>query len=152
MHLLRTTEDQETAEKAKIFFRESQKNDQKRRVLQAKSKKKKKFEDEMAEFLQRKKEIAVDRNKEDEADMEEEEEKEEELKPLPNILSMIASSLNDDSSNKTEAPVDNKVNVGRVASFKEPDAPPNSVERHVIDYEEDDFLTSTNDTEDIELF
>ena len=48
-----------------------------------------------------------------------------------------------------------KVSVGRVSSFKEPDAPPNSVERverNIIDYEDDDFLATNNDTEDIELF
>ena len=76
---------------------------------------------------------------------------EEELKPLPNILSMIASSLNPNNAQKETA----KPAVDRVSSFKEPDAPPNSVERvdrNLIDYEDDDFLTSNNDTEDIEIF
>ena len=93
MHLLRITEDQEISEKAKIFFRESQKNDIKRRVLQAKSKKKKKFEDEMEDFLRRKREMAQNKNKEDEMEEGTEKAEEEELKPLPNILSMIAENL-----------------------------------------------------------
>jgi len=157
MHLLRTTEDHETAEKAKTFFRESQKNEQKRRFLHAKSKKKKKFEDEMEDFLRRKREMAADKEKDEEDEMEDDTEKteeEEELKPLPNILSMIASSLNKETSKPASQEV-TKVSVGRVSSFKEPDAPPNSVERverNIIDYEDDDFLATNNDTEDIELF
>ena len=150
MHLLRITEDQEISEKAKIFFRESQKNDNKRRVLQAKSKKKKKFEDEMEDFLRRKREMAQNKNKEDEMDEGTEKAEEEELKPLPNILSMIAENL--DAKAPKEA---SNASVGRSTSFKEPDAPPNSVERverNLIGYDDDDFLTSSNDTEDIELF
>ena len=91
--------------------------------------------------------------KENEETMEDDsvKEEEEELKPLPNILSMIASSLNPNHTPKeTTRPA-----VDRVTSFKEPDAPPNSVERvdrNLIDYEEDDFLSSNNETEDIELF
>ena len=150
MHLLRITEDQEISEKAKIFFRESQKNDIKRRVLQAKSKKKKKFEDEMEDFLRRKREMAQNKNKEDEMEEGTEKAEEEELKPLPNILSMIAENLD------TKAPKEaSNASVGRSTSFKEPDAPPNSVERverNLIGYDDDDFLTSSNDTEDIELF
>ena len=152
-HLLRSAEG-ETAEKAKEFFRESQKSEQKRRILLAKSKKKKKFEDEMEEFLARKREIAEEKKvKDNEETMEDDsvKEEEEELKPLPNILSMIASSLNPNHTPKeTTRPA-----VDRVTSFKEPDAPPNSVERvdrNLIDYEEDDFLSSNNETEDIELF
>ena len=159
MHLLRTTDDQETAEKAKTFFRESQRNENKRRILHAKGKKKKKFEEEMEDFLRRKKEMAAEKEKDEENDMEddtEKQEEEEELKPLPNILSMIASSLNKETS-KPVSQETNKVSVGRVSSFKEPEAPPNSVERvesdrNIIDYEDDDFLTTNNDTEDIELF
>merc|ERR1711915_12456 len=120
----------------------------------AKSKKKKKFEDEMEEFLARKREIAEEKKaKENEVTMDEDsvKEEEEELKPLPNILSMIASSLTTNNTPKEET----KPTVDRVSSFKEPDAPPNSVERvdrNLIDYEEDDFLSSNNETEDIELF
>lgn len=45
----------------------------------------------------------------------------------------------------------------RLGSFKEPDAPPNSVERAeerpLLEYEEeDDFINSAGDTESIELF
>merc|ERR1712227_362582 len=154
MHLLRTTEDHETAEKAKTFFRESQKNEQKRRFLHAKSKKKKKFEEEMEDFLRRKKEMAAEKEKDAEDDTEKPEE-EEELKPLPNILSMIASSLNKATSKQPTSRETAKVSVGRVSSFKEPEAPPNSVERvdrNLIEYEDDDFLSTNNDTEDIELF
>ena len=154
-HLLRSSEG-EMAEKAKEYFRESQKNEQKRRILHAKSKKKKKFEDEMEDFLKRKREIEIEKSKENEENMEDDSVKsetneEEELKPLPNILSMIASSLNPNNAQKETA----KPAVDRVSSFKEPDAPPNSVERvdrNLIDYEDDDFLTSNNDTEDIEIF
>ena len=151
MYLMRNTEDEDTAAKAQHYFRTSQNNERKRRVLQAKSKKKKKFEDEMQEFLKRKQEIAEDKNKEQEDDMEEE----EELKPLPNILSMIANSLSDPGEDTKPAPDVTKVSVGRVASFKEPEAPPNSVERverNIIDYDDDDFLNTNNETEDIELF
>jgi len=152
-HLLRSDEG-ETAEKAKEYFRESQKTEQKRRILLARSKKKKKFEDEMEDFLARKREIAEEKKiKENEETMEDDlvKEEEEELKPLPNILSMIASSLNPNNTPKETT----KPTVDRVSSFKEPDAPPNSVERvdrNLIDYEEDDFLSSNNETEDIELF
>lgn len=152
-HLLRSGEG-ETAEKAKEYFRESQKTEQKRRTLLARSKKKKKFEDEMEDFLARKREIADEKKiKENEETMEDDiiKEEEEELKPLPNILSMIASSLNPNNTPKETT----KPTVDRVSSFKEPDAPPNSVERvdrNLIDYEEDDFLSSNNETEDIELF
>jgi len=156
MHLLRTAQDTETADKAKEFFRESQKNEQKRRMLHAKSKKKKKFEEEMKEFLDRKREIAEERSKEGDVMEEDVKEEEEELKPLPNILSMIASSLNKDSSEQqSEKSRVTEASANRVASFKEPDAPPNSVERierNLIDYEDDDFLSTNNDTEDIELF
>ena len=142
MHLLRTTEREDISTKAKDFFRESQKKENQRRILQAKGKKKR-FEEEMTEFLNRKKEIEKEKMKEKECDMEDEEEFQEELKPLPNILSMIANSLEDKKPG--QAP------VGRMSSFKEPEAPPNSVERNVIDYD-DDFLSSNVDTEDIELF
>lgn len=158
MHLLRTTEDHETAEKAKTFFRESQRNENKRRILHAKSKKKKKFEEEMEDFLRRKKEMATEKEKDEEDEMEDDAEKpeeEEELKPLPNILSMIASSLNKETSKQPASQEPAKVSVGRVSSFKEPEAPPNSVERvdrNLIEYEDDDFLSTNNDTEDIELF
>jgi len=122
----------------------------------------------MAEFLRMKRE-AVDQEKEtqmEEENIEEEdEEKEEELLPLPNILSMISSKM---KTGLPEKPKETKSNlpdlvseptikpvVSRNNSFKEPDAPPNSVERteerNLLDYD-DDFLTSTGDTEDIELF
>ena len=57
-----------------------------------------------------------------------------------------------------------KATVTRVSSFKEPEAPPNSVERQdrlspvsreeraLLDYDDDDFLGTSGDTEDIELF
>merc|ERR1712029_472512 len=81
------------------------------------------------DFLRRKREMAADKEKDDEMeDDTEKTEEEEELKPLPNILSMIASSLNKETSKPASQEV-TKVSVGRVSSFKEPDAPPNSVER-----------------------
>ena len=152
MQLLRTSENEEISSKAKLFFKESQKKEQQRRILQAKTKKKKKFEEEMTEFLNRKKEIEIERMKEKECEMEEEEESQEEMKPLPNILSMIANSLGDKKPRAEASPTA----VARVNSFKEPEAPPNSVERsdserNVIEYD-DDFLTSNAETEDIELF
>lgn len=110
----------------------------------------------MKEFLDRKREIAEERSKEGDVMEEDVKEEEEELKPLPNILSMIASSLNKDSSEQqSEKSRVTEASANRVASFKEPDAPPNSVERierNLIDYEDDDFLSTNNDTEDIELF
>ena len=150
MHLLRTSEDQEISDKAKEFFRQSQKKENQRRILQIKGKKKKKFEEEMKEFLNRKKEIEKERIKEEECKMEDEEESQEELKPLPNILSVIANSFED------KKPSPDATAVARANSFREPKAPPNSVERQdsertVVEYE-DDFLSSNTETEDIELF
>merc|ERR1719447_1961450 len=104
----------------------------------------------MDEFLNRKKEIERERIKEKEFEMEDDEESQEELKPLPNILSMIANSFED------KKPIPDTTAVSRANSFREPEAPPNSVERqdserNVIDYD-DDFLSSNTETEDIELF
>ena len=87
--------------------------------------------------------------KEKECEMEDEE---EELEPLPNILSILSNSL-EGKKNRAEA---SQTPVGRVSSFKEPEAPPPSVERNdsernVVDYE-DDFLSTNAESEDIELF
>merc|ERR1712218_385375 len=149
MHLLRNTEKEEVQRKAKDFFRESQKKEQKRTILTAKSKKKKKFEEEMNDFLNRKKEIEIERMKEKECEMDDEEGA---LEPLPNILSILSSSL-EGKKNRAEA---SQTPVGRVSSFKEPEAPPPSVERNdsernVVDYD-DDFLSTNAESEDIELF
>jgi len=164
LHLLRKTEDPNIKEKVKKFFNESQKNDHTRKKAVANKRKKKNFEKEMEDFLQRRRELE-EKHKEKENAMDDDgikdegecedigSEEETELAPLPNILSMIADSLGDKKPCNTTA----KPTVTRVSSFKEPDAPPNSVERAeaeraLLDYEEDDFLTSTNETEDIELF
>merc|ERR1712087_364502 len=132
-------------------FNESQKQDHKRRIAVAKSKTKKKFEDEMQDFLKRKKELAEE--KKDNSMEAEDAEGDEELKPLPNILSNIADLF---GTGETDAA---KPTVTRVSSFKEPEAPPNSVERAeaeraLLEYDEDeiDFLSKNADTEDIELF
>merc|ERR1719244_106406 len=93
LHLMRKCEDEEIGAKVRHFLNQS--NNAKRKILAAKSKKKKqqKFEDEMAEFLKMNRSIA---DKEKEVEMEEvgeeiqaediEDEKEETLLPLPNIL------------------------------------------------------------------
>ena len=151
MHLLRKCEDQSIRQPIVKFFNESQKQDHKRRIAVAKSKTKKKFEDEMQDFLKRKKELAEE--KKDNSMEEEDAEEDEELKPLPNILSNIADLF---GTGETDAA---KPTVTRVSSFKEPEAPPNSVERAeaeraLLEYDEDeiDFLSKNADTEDIELF
>ena len=149
MHLLRNSEKEEIQRKAKDFFRESQKKEHQRRILLAKSKKKKKFEEEMNDFLHRKKEIEIERMKEKECEMED---GEEELEPLPNILSILSNSL----EGKKHIAEASQTPVGRVSSFKEPEAPPPSVERNdsernVVDYD-DDFLSTNAESEDIELF
>ena len=75
----------------------------------------------------------------------------DEKKPLPDILSSITSKFtgkrgeggdrSGESSKKEPLP------------FTEPDAPPNSVERTLETYEEDDdFLNTAGETEDLELF
>jgi len=165
MHLLRKSEDEAIKEKVKKFFNESQKNDHRRKIAVANKRKKKNFEKEMEDFLLARKQLE-EKHKENEDAMDDDgikdegecddenlSEEETELAPLPNILSMIADSLGDKKPCNS-AP---KPTVTRVSSFKEPDAPPNSVERAeadraLLDYDEDDFLTSTNETEDIELF
>lgn len=171
LHLFRKSEDPEIKEKVRMFFADSQKNDR-RKILAAKKRKLKDFDKEMEEFLSARKDLSKKKDDGGET-MEEEAEIEEELAPLPNVLSMIASSM----GGRDQEP--KKATVTRVSSFKEPEAPPNSVERMerlspdlgagdgkqerplspiskeeraLLDYEEDDFLTSTNDTEDIELF
>eukprot|EP00092_Neocalanus_flemingeri_P009436 GFUD01010153.1.p1 GENE.GFUD01010153.1~~GFUD01010153.1.p1 ORF type:complete len:502 (-),score=192.13 GFUD01010153.1:548-2053(-) len=162
LHLLRKTEDQAIKENVKTFFNESQKIDNKRKIAVANKRKKKNFEKEMEDFLQARRELeekhkdnAMDDGElKDDGEYDENlSEEETELAPLPNILSMIADSLGD----KKPCNAVVKPTVTRVSSFKEPDAPPNSVEqaeaeRALLDYDEDDFLTSTNETEDIELF
>ena len=95
-----------------------------------------------------------------------EEEEGEDLKPLPDILTSIsnrfkseASSSAPSSSSFTGAAASSKPElVEDVTSssdpkpFVEPEAPPNSVERTVSAYDEDDFLNTGCDSEDIELF
>jgi len=151
MHLLRKCEDQSIRQPILKFFNESQKQDHKRRIAVAKSKTKKKFEDEMQDFLKRKKELAEE--KKDNSMEAEDAEEDEELKPLPNILSNIADLFGAGEKDSV------KPTVTRVSSFKEPEAPPNSVERAeaeraLLEYDEDeiDFLSKNADTEDIELF
>merc|ERR1719219_440717 len=103
----------------------------------------------MNDFLKRKKEIEIERMKEKECEMED---GEEELEPLPNILSILSNSL----EGKKHIAEASQTPVGRVSSFKEPEAPPPSVERNdsertVVDYD-DDFLSTNAESEDIELF
>ena len=160
LHLLRKTEDEDIKEKVKKFFNESQKNDHRRKIAVANKRKKKNFEKEMEDFLQARRELE-EKHKEKDTAMEDDganddenlSEEETELAPLPNILSLIADSLGDKKPCNSVV----KPTVTRVSSFKEPDAPPNSVERveaerALLDYDEDDFLATTNETEDIELF
>jgi len=160
LHLLRKTEDEGIKEKVKKFFNESQKNDHRRKIAVANKRKKKNFEKEMGDFLQARRELEEKHKGKDAAmeddgvnDDENHSEEETELAPLPNILSLIADSLGGKKPCNSVV----KPTVTRVSSFKEPDAPPNSVERveaerALLDYDEDDFLATTNETEDIELF
>ena len=163
-YLMKQTEDEAIKGKVKQFFHETQKNDHRRKIAVANKRKKKNFEKEMEDFLQARRELE-EKHKEKENAMDDDGEKdrvvsdehhseeETELAPLPDILSVIANSLDGKkSSNATSKP-----SVTRVSSFKEPDAPPNSVERaeaerSLLDYDDDDFLTSTTETEDLELF
>jgi len=164
LHLLRKTEDETIKGKVKQFFNESQKNDHRRKIAVANKRKKKNFEKEMEDFLQARRELEEkhkvkenamedDDGKDEAAAEDNHSEEETELAPLPDILSVIANSLD----GKKPCNSTTKPSVTRVSSFKEPEAPPNSVERveaerALLDYDEDDFLASTNETEDIELF
>ena len=159
LHLLRKTERPELKEKLRKFFNDSKKDDQ-RKILAAKKRKEKNFDKEMEEFLSARKKLSE--KKDEGGDMEEDEDGEEEgLAPLPNVLDMIASSMRGEKSVQAKG---KKATVTRVSSFKEPEAPPNSVERQdrlspvsreeraLLDYDDDDFLGTSGDTEDIELF
>jgi len=159
LHLLRKTERPELKEKLRKFFNDSQKADQ-RKILAAKKRKQKDFDKEMQDFLSARKRISEEKKEEDN-DMEEDGVEEEKLAPLPNVLDMIANSMKGDKSTQL---ANKKATVTRVSSFKEPEAPPNSVERQerlspvskeeraLLDYDDDDFLATSGDTEDIELF
>ena len=171
LHLLRTKpEEPEVKEKLRKFFNDSQKSDR-RKILNAKKRKQKDFDKEMSEFLTARKELSEIK----EAGAMEEDggaapygesdgEGDGELAPLPNVLSMIASSIGGAAVEEQAPQQAKKPSVQRVSSFKEPEAPPNSVERQerlspvsreeraLLDYDEDDFLATTNDTEEIELF
>ena len=159
LHLLRKTERPELKDKLRKFFNNSKKDDQ-RKILAAKKRKEKNFDKEMEEFLSARKKLSE--KKDEGGDMEEDEDGEEEgLAPLPNVLDMIASSMRGEKSVQAKG---KKATVTRVSSFKEPEAPPNSVERQdrlspvsreeraLLDYDDDDFLGTSGDTEDIELF
>jgi len=156
LHLLRKTEDESIKNTVKKFFSDSQKNDNKRKIAIANKRKKKNFEKEMEEFLNARKEMEI-KKKSIENSMDDDsgntnegncDEEEAEAVPLPNILSMIANSLGDKKSSESQS----KQAVTRVSSFKEPDAPPNSVERAESEKTDLDFLSTSADTEDIELF
>merc|ERR1719341_718560 len=123
--------------------------------------KEKNFDKEMEEFLSARKKLSEKKNDEG-GEMEEDGVDEEEtLAPLPNVLDMIANSMKGEKSVQATS---KKATVTRVSSFKEPEAPPNSVERldrlspvsreerALLDYDDDDFLAISGDTEDIELF
>jgi len=161
LHLLRKTERPELKEKLRKFFNDSKKDDQ-RKILAAKKRKEKNFDKEMEEFLSARKKLSENKNDEG-GEMEEDGVDEEEtLAPLPNVLDMIANSMKGEKS--VQASASKKATVTRVSSFKEPEAPPNSVERldrmspvsreerALLDYDDDDFLAISGDTEDIELF
>merc|ERR1719285_445484 len=139
----------------------TQKKTTKERFLQQKKRKEKNFDKEMEEFLSARKKLSEKENDE-EGEMEEDGVDEEEtLAPLPNVLDMIANSMKGEKSVQATS---KKATVTRVSSFKEPEAPPNSVERQdrlspvsreeraLLDYDDDDFLAIPGDTEDIELF
>ena len=141
----------------KKFLSDSQKED-KRQILAVKKRHQKDFDKEMKEFLTARKELRE--NKDHEMEEESAHEEQEELAPLPNVLSMIASSMKASGDQKEQE----KSKVTRVSSFKEPDAPPNSVERvedrlspvtreerQLLDYDED-FLGSSVPSEDLDLF
>ena len=167
MHLLRKTEDEAIKDKVKKFFNDCQKNDHRRKIAVANKRKKKNFEKEMEDFLQARRELE-DKHKDKDTAMEDDGEKDQcitddenqseeetELAPLPDILSLIANSLPLDGKKPSSSVV--KPTVTRVSSFQEPEALPDSVERieaerALLDYDIDDFLSSTSETEDIKLF
>merc|ERR1719489_529756 len=126
LHLLRKTERPELKEKLGKFFNDSKKDDQ-RKILAAKKRKEKNFDKEMEEFLSARKKLSENKNDEG-GEMEEDGvDDEETLAPLPNVLDMIANSMKGEKSVQQAA--SKKATVTRVSSFKEPEAPPNSVER-----------------------
>jgi len=88
---------------------------------------------------------------------------EEELKPLPDILTCISQKFRQGPSSsgqaeRPSAPAPGSSSSSSSMPFVEPEAPPNSVEgaedgRALNAYEDDDDFLNTNcDTEDIEIF
>jgi len=172
LQLLRETDHPEIdKEKVRAFFNDAQKQEQ-RQMLKAKKKKKKKnFEKEMEDFLKAKKaaakaakakeaEMAVDGDSkveemdDDILDKDDSDDDDGSLKPLPNILSLIAETISEPKGGgdvKSGHSNVDEMEDPEIQKFVEPEAPPNSVERPLQDYD-DDFLKTTDETEGIELF
>merc|ERR1712126_155596 len=101
MHLLRTTEDHETAEKLKHFSEKVKEMKINGEYSMLRARKRKSLKKRWRIFSGGKKKMAAEKEKDAEDEMDDDAEKpeeEEELKPLPNILSMIATSLNKETS------------------------------------------------------
>merc|ERR1711874_636807 len=177
LQLLRETDHPDIdKEKVKKFFNNAQKQEQRQMLKARKKKKKKNFEKEMEDFLKAKKaaakaakvkegEMAVDGDtkvedmeNDDILDKDDSDDDDESLKPLPNFLSLIAETISEPKGRTDNGGRDVKASGNveemegpEIQKFEEPEAPPNSVERPLQDYD-DDFLKTTDETEGIELF
>jgi len=177
LQLLRETDHPDIdKEKVKKFFNNAQRQEQREMLTARKKKKKKNFEKEMEDFLKAKKaaatadakrkskegEMAVDgetkaedMENDDILDKEDTDDEDESLKPLPNILSLIAETISHPNGRVSDAKdSDHEGDMEEppgLQKFVEPEAPPNSVERPIQEYD-DDFLKTTDETEGIELF
>ena len=105
------------------------------------------FKSELEEFKQK---LNQEREKK-------EREEKETLKPLPDILSTISKKIGGNqqqqqASQSSAAAAGGGGEEKQPAAFEEPEAPPNSVERPLNAYEDDDDDFLHCDTNDIELF
>jgi len=160
LQLLRETEDP-IVDKAKVkkFFN-NQHNHEKRKMLNAKKKNKKNFQQEMDEFLKAKREMANKKTDNEmdineglkEETMENDNSDDEDLQPV-NMFSLLTGSISKPKIEKKPEDVEEDVEP-ELQKFVEPEAPPNSVERveRQLNEYEDDFLKTNDESEEIELF
>lgn len=135
----------------KKFLMDSRKQED-RKFLEAKKRKNRKnFDKEMADFLSLRREMTTKKEEEMEQGANEDGKEEEELIDLKiNPFSNIIQNLGKQGGGGGELKKSEHPAVDRIQRFEEPDAPPNSVERTLTEYD-DDFLDTNQDTENIEL-
>lgn len=152
-------------EAVKKLLADTRRHDE-RKILEAKKKKKKKqFSQELEDFLQLRRELAEQKASAGPGSGQqvgEEEEGEDgevveeavalDVSPFANLVASMCGVAPEQQQQAADYKPAEGLTLSRLGSFKEPEAPPNSVERPLLDYEEDDFITSAGDTESIELF